>query len=325
MDWIKNNPIKTGGLVILFIVVLIWANSGSSESSGTYTTSSGASYDPTTVAYGMQLQATQLQQQGQLAALSTQAEVEKDKTAAQVAIATLNAQTAQQYNTLSAETQSKELEYSWRAAESSNTLQAALQASNNATQTQIAAMQSSLQGMIVTSQAETNRLVMAQATRQAEISAATSTALISGQTAVALGAQQAAITQTALTTEASTTQAAIAAAKPPKKKWYECYLTTACCMFKGLPDDCGELTAMRRIRDEFVAFMPDGEAVIRAYYDSAPRIISAIDASEDCRDHWENVFLMITACKAAVDDNDLHEAYSRYAGMVEYLRVRWSV
>ena len=63
-----------------------------------------------------------------------------------------------------------------------------------------------------------------------------------------------------------------------------CFLTTACCEYKGLPDDCDELQAMRRIRDEYIRNQPYGDKLIRNYYESAPGIVQKINEREDKAD-----------------------------------------
>ncbi|ODS00729.1 hypothetical protein AUC68_14220 [Methyloceanibacter methanicus] len=56
----------------------------------------------------------------------------------------------------------------------------------------------------------------------------------------------------------------------PKK----CFITTACCDVVGLADDCFELTALRRFRDEVLAQTADGQREIRLYYELAPLVLA---------------------------------------------------
>lgn len=58
-----------------------------------------------------------------------------------------------------------------------------------------------------------------------------------------------------------------------------CFLTSACADFAGLPDDCFELSVLRRFRDEILMQMPRGTDDIALYYRIAPAIIERIDAS----------------------------------------------
>ncbi len=53
-----------------------------------------------------------------------------------------------------------------------------------------------------------------------------------------------------------------------------CFITTACCETLGLDDDCFELAALRRYRDQVLAKRPGGEADIARYYELAPLILA---------------------------------------------------
>jgi hypothetical protein len=55
-----------------------------------------------------------------------------------------------------------------------------------------------------------------------------------------------------------------------------CFLTTACCELVGLPDDCFELTVLRRFRDKALARMPGGTRDIALYYMLAPAMLQAL-------------------------------------------------
>lgn len=59
-----------------------------------------------------------------------------------------------------------------------------------------------------------------------------------------------------------------------------CYLTTACTMFKGLPDDCSQLETLRSFRDNYVAAQPEGKDLIKEYYVKAPLVVNAIGLLE---------------------------------------------
>lgn len=60
-----------------------------------------------------------------------------------------------------------------------------------------------------------------------------------------------------------------------------CFITTAVCQELGKPDDCEELTAFRAFRDGYLAAQPDGEALIREYYNIAPGIVTCINTCSD--------------------------------------------
>jgi hypothetical protein len=55
-----------------------------------------------------------------------------------------------------------------------------------------------------------------------------------------------------------------------------CFITSACCEVLGLDDDCFELRALRRYRDEVLAKQQDGLAAIAIYYQLAPLILARL-------------------------------------------------
>jgi hypothetical protein len=66
-----------------------------------------------------------------------------------------------------------------------------------------------------------------------------------------------------------------------------CLITTACVEAKGLPDNCLELNTMRAFRDSYIKSLPDGEEIIREYYQVAPQIVARINRT----DNWQEVYL----------------------------------
>jgi hypothetical protein len=60
-----------------------------------------------------------------------------------------------------------------------------------------------------------------------------------------------------------------------------CYITTAACSAMGLPDDCQELTALRRYRDAVLLTTERGAAEVAEYYATAPSIVAALDKRDD--------------------------------------------
>ena len=68
-------------------------------------------------------------------------------------------------------------------------------------------------------------------------------------------------------------------ASTPKKKSSLCFITTAVCKYFNKPDDCYELTTLRKFRDEWLVMQPEGSSLVKEYYEIAPGIVNAIDAS----------------------------------------------
>ena len=51
-----------------------------------------------------------------------------------------------------------------------------------------------------------------------------------------------------------------------------CWLTTICCGFMGLTDDCWELSSLRRFRDKYLLSLPEGQQEVERYFSHAPMV-----------------------------------------------------
>ena len=71
----------------------------------------------------------------------------------------------------------------------------------------------------------------------------------------------------------------------------ECFLSTACMISRGLPDDCVELQTLRHFRDGYLCGeVSDGPALIRGYYAIAPGVVRGINALDDSTRIWDHVY-----------------------------------
>jgi hypothetical protein len=55
-----------------------------------------------------------------------------------------------------------------------------------------------------------------------------------------------------------------------------CFLSSACLISLGLPDDCFELTTLRQFRDRHLLASPEGRRLVEDYYRIAPTIVTRI-------------------------------------------------
>lgn len=62
-----------------------------------------------------------------------------------------------------------------------------------------------------------------------------------------------------------------------KKKSSFCFITTAVCKYFNKPDDCYELTLLRKFRDTWLVKQPGGNELVKEYYSVAPNIVTALD------------------------------------------------
>lgn len=100
-----------------------------------------------------------------------------------------------------------------------------------------------------------------------------------------------------------------------------CFITTAACEYFGKPDDCYELTTLRQFRDGWLAFQPDGEAIIREYYQIAPPIVEALNISNQrdaiYTDIWQDYIL---PCVQMIEQGSYEACRALYEKMVLSLK-----
>lgn len=96
--------------------------------------------------------------------------------------------------------------------------------------------------------------------------------------------------------------------------WYGggCFLTTAACDYKGLPDDCYELQTMRRVRDEILLPTEYGKVIVKRYYEIAPGIVENIEKHPDREHILDYIFREITAIVSYIEEERMIEAVARY-------------
>jgi len=103
-----------------------------------------------------------------------------------------------------------------------------------------------------------------------------------------------------------------------------CFITTAVCSQEGKPDDCEELTAFRRFRDGWLRECPDGDALIREYYETAPAIVTMISVCENAetaygeiRERW------LDGCYCDLRSGRMEACKARYTDMVRTLQKKY--
>lgn len=99
-----------------------------------------------------------------------------------------------------------------------------------------------------------------------------------------------------------------------------CYITTACMVTKGLPDDCHELQVLRGLRDHYIMDMPEGKQLVKLYYDHSPAIVNAINEREDARSIYEYLYGIIQLCVDATMLGNCDIAFQIYCQMVKRLK-----
>ena len=95
-----------------------------------------------------------------------------------------------------------------------------------------------------------------------------------------------------------------------------CFMTTACCKHRGLPDDCEELQVMRVFRDDYLLRSTDTAALVHDYYRIAPAIVAAVNARPDRDALWEDVYQRIRSIMASIEAGLRDKAIEDYRAMV---------
>ena len=104
----------------------------------------------------------------------------------------------------------------------------------------------------------------------------------------------------------------------PKKN--NCYITTACTQFRGLTDDCEELTVLRQFRDSYILDKPNGEELVKLYYAHSPDIVEAIRSHPDEAQILKCLYHIIRRCVDAINEGDYQFAFITYYEMVMSLK-----
>jgi hypothetical protein len=105
-----------------------------------------------------------------------------------------------------------------------------------------------------------------------------------------------------------------------RNKKSKCFITTAACNFKKLPDDCQQLQTLRHFRDSYLIQSAEGADLVKEYYRIAPRLAKRLSVA----DVNEFVWPSILECLAAIDSGNQKVAISVYQNMVFELQQRYS-
>jgi serine/threonine protein kinase len=100
-----------------------------------------------------------------------------------------------------------------------------------------------------------------------------------------------------------------------------CFITTAVCGYFNKPDDCYELTLLREYRDSWLAQQPDGKALIKEYYETAPKIVRAMDDDSQYGSIYTMLYeFYIEPCIKHIENHEYAECKTKYINMVNFLK-----
>ena len=97
-----------------------------------------------------------------------------------------------------------------------------------------------------------------------------------------------------------------------------CFLTTACCQYKGLPDKCSELETMRGFRDNCLMQLEYGPEIKNLYYADAPKILAAMEdfSENEKKTIFEGIYTEINHINDLIDKGEEKDAIINYMLMV---------
>ncbi|MFC4808820.1 tetratricopeptide repeat protein [Paenibacillus sp. GCM10023250] len=105
-----------------------------------------------------------------------------------------------------------------------------------------------------------------------------------------------------------------------------CFLTTATCQSLGKEDDCEEILAFKKYRDEHLIEDSDGASLIREYYRIAPEIIEKIEQQPNSKETYQELYdHYIAVGYAFLLNKDYVKAKATYVDMVQYLCERYQI
>lgn len=98
-----------------------------------------------------------------------------------------------------------------------------------------------------------------------------------------------------------------------------CFLTTACVQYRGLADDCKELTVLRAFRDGFLKTTEEGRALVEEYYRIAPQIVAKIELRADRGEIYGGIYTEVLRCVELIEQGKYRETTDTYTAMVRRL------
>ena len=96
-----------------------------------------------------------------------------------------------------------------------------------------------------------------------------------------------------------------------------CFLTTACVNYKGLPDDCVELTTLRLFRDNHMKKSEEGRILVEEYYRIAPSIVEKINNREDKDKIYDYIYNNVLLCVELIENKKFEETQNTYISLVK--------
>ena len=95
-----------------------------------------------------------------------------------------------------------------------------------------------------------------------------------------------------------------------------CFLTSACCAYMGLADDCKELTTLRNFRDTYLKKTDEGTALVEEYYKIAPAIVEKINVHSKKDEILKGIYAKVSQIVSLIETQMYDQAMIAYRDMV---------
>ncbi len=103
-----------------------------------------------------------------------------------------------------------------------------------------------------------------------------------------------------------------------------CYITTAVCRSLGKPDDCHELTVLRKYRDSFLMADEEGRRIVSEYYNIAPTIVKRINRRQDADAIYYRIWNeYLSPCIFLAEQGENAACREKYTEMVRGLEAEY--
>jgi len=97
-----------------------------------------------------------------------------------------------------------------------------------------------------------------------------------------------------------------------------CFLTTAACERKGLPDDCDVLRTLRAFRDNYMLREPSRVWEVAQYYDEAPAVVRSLASRPEVYDQMWDRFILPAV--QSIEEGDLGQAHRIYRDLFDFAK-----
>lgn len=105
----------------------------------------------------------------------------------------------------------------------------------------------------------------------------------------------------------------------------DCFIITATCKSRNLPDNCHELTVLRKFRDTYMSSNDEMRNEVKEYYFKAPIICHKIDELENSSELYEEIYQKyIKPAVNAVESGDNVRAHEIYSTMFLTLNEKYN-